>query len=167
MKKSHSKVKTNDEFDCKGSLNYVIFCIRKPGEKSYESQSPLSVQPEKYDRTGQPVVCRDTCHEPGHHHQFVESTYSASYSGWDEDKAWPSQEWKADELMDDRTETPVVCPQREHTRFNHVSLVNTSTSLLKKKKITIERRNPLFALNEEQQLLRQLAFHQEYKKISQ
>ena len=36
-----------------------------------------------------------------------------------------------------------------HTRFNHVSLVDTSTSLLKKK-ITIERRNPLSALNEEQ-----------------
>ena len=31
-KESHSKVKTNDEFDCKGSLNSVIFCIRKPGE---------------------------------------------------------------------------------------------------------------------------------------
>ena len=26
----------------------------------------------------------------------------------DDDKAWSSQEWKADELMDDRTGTPVV-----------------------------------------------------------
>ena len=33
VKKSHSKVKTNDEFDCKGSLNSVIFGIRKPGEE--------------------------------------------------------------------------------------------------------------------------------------
>ena len=57
-----------------------------------------------------PVVGRDTSHEPGHHHkQFVESSYSARYSGWDNDKAWSSQEWKADELMDDRTGTPVVC----------------------------------------------------------
>ena len=32
-KESHSKVKTNDEFDYKGSLNSVIFCIRKPGEE--------------------------------------------------------------------------------------------------------------------------------------
>ena len=32
--------------------------------------------------------------------------------GWDDDKAWSSQEWKADELMDDRTGKPVVCPQR-------------------------------------------------------
>ena len=54
----------------------------------------------------------DTSHAPGHHHRVVESTYSASYSGWDDDKAWSSQEWKADELMDDRTEKPVVCLQR-------------------------------------------------------
>ena len=37
-----------------------------------------------------------------------------------------------------------------HTSPNQVSLVNTSTSFLKKKKFTIERRHPLFALNEEQ-----------------
>ena len=30
----------------------------------------------------------------------------------DDDKAWSSQEWKADELMDDRTGTIVVCLQR-------------------------------------------------------
>ena len=62
-----------------------------------------------YDRTEQPVVGRDASHESMHHHkQFVESSCSARYSGWDDDKAWSSQEWKADELMDDRTETPVV-----------------------------------------------------------
>ena len=70
------------------------------------------MQAEKYDRTEKPVVGRDTSHEPGHHHRVVESTYSASYSGWDDDKAWSSQEWKADELMDDTTEKLVVCPQR-------------------------------------------------------
>ena len=77
-----------------------------PGKRSYESQNPLSMQDEKYDRTEKPVVGRDTCHEPGHHH------HSASYSRWDDDKDWSSQEWKADELMDDRTEKPVVCRQR-------------------------------------------------------
>ena len=51
-----------------------------------------------------------TSHASGHHHKrSVESSYSARYSGWDDDKVWSSQEWKADELMDDRTETPVVC----------------------------------------------------------
>ena len=84
-----------------------------PGKKSYESQCPWSAKAEKYDRTGTPVVGRDTSHEPVHHHkQFVESSYSARYSGWDDDKAWSSQEWKADKLMDDRTGTPVVCSQR-------------------------------------------------------
>ena len=99
-----------------------------PWKRSYESQSPLSMQAEKYDRTGQPVVGSDPRTAPGHHHkQFVESSYSARYSGWDDDKAWSSsQEWKSDELMDDRTRTPVVfswartnefqsCFSREHT----------------------------------------------------
>ena len=86
------------------------------GKKSYESQSPLSMRAEEYDRTGRPVVGRDTSHESVHHHkQFVKSSYSARYSGWDDDKAWSSQEWRADELMDDRTGQPVVCPQRGAT----------------------------------------------------
>ena len=55
---------------------------------------------EREDRTGRPVI---NCHK-----QFIESSYSARYSRWDDDKAWSSQEWKADELMDDRTEQPVV-----------------------------------------------------------
>ena len=83
-----------------------------PGKTSYESQSPWSAKAEEYDRTGTPVVGRDTSHAHRHHHRFVESTHSASYSEWDADKAWSSQEWKAYELMDDRTGKPVVCPQR-------------------------------------------------------
>ena len=77
------------------------------GKRSYGSQSPWSAKAEEYDRTEKPVVGRDTSHAPGHHHKrFVESSYSARYSGWDDDKAWSSQEWKAD-----RTGTPVVCSQ--------------------------------------------------------
>ena len=56
------------------------------------------MQVEKDDRTVQAVVDRDV--------------YSARYSGWDDDKAWSSQQWKADKSMDDRTGQPVVCPQR-------------------------------------------------------
>ena len=65
-----------------------------PGKKSFESQSSWSAKAEKNDRTGRPVVDRDV--------------YSARYSRWDDDKAWSSQEWKADKSMDDRTEQPVV-----------------------------------------------------------
>ena len=35
-----------------------------PGKKSYESQSPWSAKAEKDDRTGQPVVDRESNHEP-------------------------------------------------------------------------------------------------------
>ena len=62
----------------------------------HESQNPLSPQTEKYDRTGRHVV----------------STHSSSYSKWNIDKTWSSQEWKSDELLDDRTGRPVVCSQQ-------------------------------------------------------
>ena len=69
-----------------------------PGKRSYENQSPLSAQAEKHDRTGRPVVC----------------SHSSSFSEWNIDKTWCSQEWKSDEMMDDGTERPVVCSQRAH-----------------------------------------------------
>ena len=62
----------------------------RPGKTRYESQSSLSTQAEKYDRTGRPVVCSQA------------------------------------------------------ERLKHVSLVNTRTSFWKRK-ITIERGDPLFA----------------------
>ena len=61
-----------------------------------------------YNRTRKPVVCRDTSHE---RHRLVEKAHSSSYSEWNIDRTWSSQEWKSDELMDDRTERPVVCPR--------------------------------------------------------
>ena len=106
-----------------------------PVKKSYGSQSPWSAKAEKYDRTEQPVVDRDTSHAPGHHHkQFVESSYSARYSGWNVDKNWSSQEWKADELMDDRTGTPVVCPWARTHEFQ------SSFSREKTKHIIVEEK---------------------------
>ena len=53
-----------------------------------------------YDRSVKPVVCRDTRHE---RHRLVEKLHSSSYSEWNIDKTWFSQEWESDELMDDRT----------------------------------------------------------------
>ena len=43
-----------------------------------------------------------------YHEQFTESSFSARYSKWDDNKAWSSQEWKADKSMDDGMEQPVV-----------------------------------------------------------
>ena len=67
-----------------------------PVKTRHESQTPLSPQTEKYDRTERPNVC----------------AHSSSYSEWNIDKTWFSQEWKSDELMDDRTERPAVCSQQ-------------------------------------------------------
>ena len=74
-----------------------------PEKRSNESQSPWSAKAEEYDRTGTPVVGRDTSHAP-----VKARTQHATQDG----TMWSSQEWKADELMDDRTGTPIVCPQR-------------------------------------------------------
>ena len=69
-----------------------------PVKTRYESQTPLSLQAEMYDRTVRPVV----------------SAHSSSHSDWNIDKTWSSQEWKCDELMEDRMESPVVCSTRAH-----------------------------------------------------
>ena len=103
-----------------------------PGKKSHESQSPWSAKAEKNDRTGQPVV---DCHK-----QFTESSYSARYSRWDDDKSWSSQEWKADKSIGQR-----------HTSPNQVSLMRRPSTLFwKRKNHMIERSNPLCMLKEKQ-----------------
>ena len=70
-----------------------------PGKKSYGNQSPWSATADKEDRTEQPVV--DGLK------QFTESSFSARYSKWNDDKAWSSQEWKSDTSMCDRTVHPL------------------------------------------------------------
>ena len=57
----------------------------------HESQFPLSSRTEQHHRTGQPV----------------EDAYSGSYSEWNVDKTWSSQEWKSDEMLEARTVKPV------------------------------------------------------------
>ena len=66
-----------------------------PGQTRYESQLPLTSWNEQHQRTGRPVL----------------DAYSSSYSEWNADKNWSSQEWKSDELMEDRTGRPVVTAQ--------------------------------------------------------
>ena len=74
-----------------------------PGKTRYESQTPLSPQTEKYDRTGRHVVC----------------AHSSSYSEWNIDKIWSSQEWKSDELMDDRTRRETRCELTAHEPIHY------------------------------------------------
>ena len=80
-----------------------------PGKRSYGNQDPWSAKAERDDRTGQPVVGSDPRTVPDYcHEQSTESSFSARYSKWDDNKAWSSQEWKADKPIGDRTGQPVL-----------------------------------------------------------
>ena len=65
------------------------------GKTRHESQFLLSSRTEQHQRTG----------------RLVEDAYSSSYSEWNVDKTWSSQEWKSDELMEVRTGRLVVFAQ--------------------------------------------------------
>ena len=69
---------------------------KSPVKTRHESQTPLSPQTEKYDRTERPVVY----------------AHSSSDSEWNIDMTWSSQEWKSDELVDGGTGRRAVCSQR-------------------------------------------------------
>ena len=66
-----------------------------PGKTRSDSQIPLSSWNEQQPRTGRPVM----------------GARSSDYSEWNIDEKWSSQEWKSDELMEDRTGRPVVNAQ--------------------------------------------------------
>ena len=87
-----------------------------PGKTRHESQFLLSPQ---HKRTERPVVY----------------AYSSSYSEWNVDKFWSSQEWKSDELMEDRTGRPVVFAQHtdrfivENDKMNSYTEAESEMSL--------------------------------------
>ena len=71
-----------------------------PGKRSCGNQDPWSAKAEREDRTGQPIVGSDPKTAPDYYHeQSTESSFPARYSKWDDNKAWSSQEWKADPPM--------------------------------------------------------------------
>ena len=67
-----------------------------PGKRSYGSQDPWSSVAKKEGRSERPDKGTDLFEASDHHYhgQFMESFSSASYSKWDDDRAWSSQEWK-------------------------------------------------------------------------
>ena len=70
-------------------------------KRSYGSQDPWSSIAEKEERSGRPDIGIDRmkaseASDHYFHEQFMESFSSASYSKWDDDRAWSSQEWKTD-----------------------------------------------------------------------
>ena len=79
-----------------------------PVKRSYGNQDSWSFQAEKEDRSGRLDIGIDRMKVSDHyyHEQFMESFFPASYSKWDEDRAWSSQEWKTDTEMYERSGRP-------------------------------------------------------------
>ena len=77
-----------------------------PVKRSYESQDPWSSIAKKEERSGRPDIGIDRLKASDYyyHEQFLESFSSASYSKWDDDRAWSSQEWKTDIETYERSE---------------------------------------------------------------
>ena len=74
-----------------------------------ENQNPWSTIAEKEEGSVRPDIGSDrkTAFDDHYYHeQFMESFSSASYSKWDDDRAWSSQEWKTDTEMYERSERP-------------------------------------------------------------
>ena len=69
-----------------------------PGTRSFGNQNPWSTIAQKEEGSGRPDIGIDRKKTFDHyyHEQFMESFSSASYSKWDDDHAWSSQEWKTD-----------------------------------------------------------------------
>ena len=77
-------------------------------KRSYGNQNPWSTIAEKEEGSGRPDIGIDRKKASDHyyHEQFMESFSSASYSKWDDDRAWFSQEWKTDAEMYERSGRP-------------------------------------------------------------
>ena len=69
-----------------------------PETRSHGSQDPWSAVAKKEERSGRPEKGTDQFKASDHYYQeqFMESFSSASYSKWDDDRAWSSQEWKTE-----------------------------------------------------------------------
>ena len=87
---------------------------KSPEKTGHESQTPLS--PRKLRSTierGDPLFAHSERTNPLYVHTHQATQHGILI------KTWSSQEWKSDELMDDRTGRPVVCSQRaSQTRFS-------------------------------------------------
>ena len=104
---------------------------KSPAKTRHESQFPLSSRTEQHHRTGRPV--RDA--------------YSSSYTEWNVDKTLSSQEWKSDDLMEDRTVRPVVSAQ--HTDKYIVENDNMDSYTGAESEMSLESRSLLHRVNDQ------------------
>ena len=82
-----------------------------PVKRSYGNQNPWSTIAEMEERRRRPDEGsdRNTAFDYYYHEQFMKSFSSASYSKWDDDRAWSSQEWKTDIEIDVRATGETRC----------------------------------------------------------
>ena len=105
-----------------------------PGKRSYGNQDPWSTIAEKEERSGRPDIGIDRmkASDNYYHEQFMESFSSASYSKWDDDRAWSSQEWKTDTEMYERSgrpdETSWRAPREIRPGFSHEETLHDGTA---------------------------------------
>ena len=102
-----------------------------PVKTRHESQSPLSPRTEQHKRTVRPVVY----------------AYSSSYSEWNVDKTWSSQEWKSDELMEVRTGRLVVTAQHTDRFIVENDKMNSYTEA--ESEMSLESRSFLHRMNDQ------------------
>ena len=79
-----------------------------PVKRSFGNQNPWSTIAEKEEGSGRPDIGSDRQTESNYcyHDQFIESFSSASYSKWDDNYAWSSQESKTDVETYERSGRP-------------------------------------------------------------
>ena len=60
---------------------------------------------------------------------LVKDVYTSSYSEWNVDEKWSSQDWKSDELMEDRTGRPVVFAQHTDRFVDDNDCMDSNTAI--------------------------------------
>ena len=108
-----AKIATNDESYCKGAVARIILDFSKPGEEKLRKSRSMEF---------------DYCYTE----QFMESFSSASYTKWDDDRAWSSQEWKTDietyELSGRPDETSWGTTRESRPGFSHEETLHDGTA---------------------------------------
>ena len=129
-----------------------------PGKRSYGSQDPWrSIEGE--DRSGRPDKGTDLfeASDQHYHEQFMESFSSASYSKWDDVRAWSSQEWKTEIETYERSGRPVKNSWKmvRKVRPGHEEILLDGTAQSVKNEETLRDRSGRPDFNSQEEVRRQ------------
>ena len=118
-----------------GAKGLLMCCLplhqKARGKPDMKVNFFLRPQTEQRDRTGRLVVF----------------AYSSSYSEWNVDKTWSSQEWESDELMGDGTGRPVVTAQHTDRFIADNDKMNSYTEA--ELEMSLESRSLLHRVNDQ------------------